>query len=101
LLVRMNGAWDCFAQGFAWSATCAASAELLCVRCVVHGRYIFSREICFVSRRRCVGSRVFQRILESLNHCRRCVALPPSAASVEGTAEKHRLSKKCSACFIC
>jgi hypothetical protein len=48
--------------------SCSASG----VKCM--GIYIFSRAICFVSRLRCVGSRVFQPVLESLGRCRRCVS---------------------------
>ena len=84
LLVRMNGAWDCFAQKIACSA-CPASAELLCIRCEVHG------DIYFLSRKsasfRASGASVLGCSSQSSNPLVAAVAasaLPPSAASYPG-----------------
>lgn len=76
--------------------SCSASG----VKCM--GIYIFSRAICFVSRLRCVGSRVFPagpRNPWSLPSLRQpCLQVLPRI--LEGTPKKRRLSKKFSACLI-
>jgi hypothetical protein len=101
LLVRMNGAWDCFAQKIACSA-CPASAELLCIRCEVHGDiYFLSRNLLRFAPpvRRFSGVPASPRIPWSLPSLRQpCLQVPPRI--LEGTAKKRRLSKKFSACLI-
>ena len=87
--------------GIACSA-CPASAELLCIRCEVHGDiYFLSRNLLRFAPpvRRFSGVPASPRIPWSLPSLRQpCLQVPPRI--LEGTAKKRRLSKKFSACLI-